>query len=126
MQLMPFTAQAVAKQTRQATVSLVSLTADPAAQHAPRHAYLQRDARPHSAIRCRSRLPAYNAGPHRVDEWLPQNGDPRVGPVDMIDWIELIPFNETRNYVQRVLENVVVYRARRGETTPTLLAQWTQ
>ena len=69
---------------------------------------------------------AYNAGPHRVDEWLPQNGDPRVGPVDMVDWIELIPFNETRNYVQRVLENVVVYRARRGENTPTLLAQWTK
>ena len=44
----------------------------------------------------------------------------------MIDWIELIPFNETRNYVQRVLENVVVYRARRGESTPTLLAQWTR
>ena len=69
---------------------------------------------------------AYNAGPHRVDEWLPENGDPRVGPIDMIDWIELIPFNETRNYVQRVLENVVVYRARRDENTPTLLAQWTQ
>ena len=44
----------------------------------------------------------------------------------MLDWIELIPLNETRNYVQRVLEeNVVVYRARRGESTP-LLAQWTQ
>jgi soluble lytic murein transglycosylase len=43
----------------------------------------------------------------------------------MIDWIELIPFSETRNYVQRVLENVVVYRARMGETTPTLLAEWT-
>jgi len=69
---------------------------------------------------------AYNAGPHRVDQWLPENGDPRVGPVDMLDWIELIPFNETRNYVQRVLENVVIYRARRGESTQTLLAQWTQ
>jgi hypothetical protein len=43
-----------------------------------------------------------------------------------IDWIELIPFNETRNYVQRVLENVVIYQTRRGETTPTLLAQWKQ
>ena len=69
---------------------------------------------------------AYNAGPHRVDQWLPENGDPRVGPIDMLDWIELIPFNETRNYVQRVLENVVIYRARRGESTPTLLAQWTK
>jgi soluble lytic murein transglycosylase len=44
----------------------------------------------------------------------------------MIDWIELIPFEETRNYVQRVLENVVIYRARTGEATPTLLAQWTR
>ena len=42
----------------------------------------------------------------------------------MIDWIELIPFNETRNYVQRVLENVVVYRAKRGETTTNLVAAW--
>jgi soluble lytic murein transglycosylase len=46
--------------------------------------------------------------------------------IDMIDWIELIPFGETRDYVQRVLENVVIYRARRGEATPTLLVQWTR
>ena len=69
---------------------------------------------------------AYNAGPHRVDQWLAENGDPRTGPIDMLDWIELIPFSETRNYVQRVLENVVIYRARRGDSTPTLLAQWTR
>jgi soluble lytic murein transglycosylase len=69
---------------------------------------------------------AYNAGPRRVEQWLAQNGDPRVGPVDMIDWIEEIPIGETRNYVQRVLENITIYRARRGETTPTLLAKWTQ
>jgi soluble lytic murein transglycosylase len=67
---------------------------------------------------------AYNAGPKRVDQWLAQNGDPRVGPIDMVDWIELIPFGETRNYVQRVLENVAIYRAHRGEAVPTLLAQW--
>jgi soluble lytic murein transglycosylase len=56
---------------------------------------------------------AYNAGPGRVDDWLGTYGDPRLpsGP-DMRDWIELIPFAETRNYVQRVIENVVVYRAR--------------
>jgi soluble lytic murein transglycosylase len=73
---------------------------------------------------------AYNAGPHRVDAWLAQNGDPRAkaGPQGsasaMIDWIERIPFAETRNYVERVLENVVVYQARRRETRPALLAQW--
>jgi soluble lytic murein transglycosylase len=58
---------------------------------------------------------AYNAGPRRVEEWLSTYGDPRVptmaGGMDMIDWIEQIPFTETRNYVQRVVENAVIYRA---------------
>ncbi|QNQ11322.1 lytic transglycosylase domain-containing protein [Sphingomonas alpina] len=52
---------------------------------------------------------AYNAGPGNVNKWLRANGDPRTGTVDMIDWIEAIPIQETRNYVQRVLENAVVY-----------------
>ena len=124
MQLMPFTAQAVAKQAGIPT-SLVSLTGDPSHNMRLGTAYLQE-----MLDRFDNSLPlavaAYNAGPHRVDEWLTENGDPRVGPIDMLDWIELIPINETRNYVQRVLENVVIYRARRGENTPTLLAQWTQ
>lgn len=55
---------------------------------------------------------AYNAGPGRVNEWLGAFGDPRAGFVTMLDWMELIPFNETRNYVQRVLENIAIYRAR--------------
>jgi soluble lytic murein transglycosylase len=67
---------------------------------------------------------AYNAGPHRVTQWLADNGDPRVGQQSMIDWIEMIPFNETRNYVQRVLENAVVYQARRTGTLPSMMAQW--
>ena len=124
MQLMPFTAQTVARQVGVGT-SLISLTADPAHNMRLGTTYLQQ-----MLDRFDNALPlavaAYNAGPHRVDQWLAENGDPRVGPVDMLDWIELIPFNETRNYVQRVLENVVIYRARRGETTPTLLAQWMQ
>ena len=124
MQLMPLTAQAVAKQIGTAT-SLPTLTSDPAHNMRLGTAYLRE-----MLERFDNSLPlavaAYNAGPHRVDQWLPENGDPRVGPIDMLDWIELIPINETRNYVQRVLENVVIYRARRGETTPTLLAQWTK
>ncbi len=133
MQLMPATAQIVARRLGEGTSPAV-LTSDP--QHNMRlgTAYFAG-----LLDRFAGSLPlaaaAYNAGPNRVDAWLADNGDPRVqnqdlGPVgvqvDMIDWIELIPFNETRNYVQRVLENVVVYRAKRGETTPTLVAEWTK
>ena len=143
MQLMPATAQQVARQIGEGT-SVAVLTSDP--QHNMRlgTAYLAG-----LLDRFAGALPlaaaGYNAGPNRVDAWLADNGDPRLqspfpptqepqnqergavgARIDMIDWIELIPFNETRNYVQRVLENVVVYRAKRGETTPTLVAEWTK
>ncbi len=52
---------------------------------------------------------AYNAGPGNVNKWLRANGDPRNGGIDWVEWIERIPIYETRNYVQRVLENAVVY-----------------
>jgi len=55
---------------------------------------------------------AYNAGPGNVKKWIAEHGDPRDSRVDPIDWIEQIPFSETRNYVQRVLENTEVYRNR--------------
>lgn len=57
---------------------------------------------------------AYNAGPGHVRRWIERFGDPRSGEVDMIDWVEKIPFPETRSYVQRVMENLVVYRHRLG------------
>jgi soluble lytic murein transglycosylase len=57
---------------------------------------------------------AYNAGPHRSKTWIKKYGDPRTGQIDPIDWVESIPFSETRNYVQRVMENMQVYRARRN------------
>ena len=60
---------------------------------------------------------SYNAGRRRVKEWIDQYGDPRDPKVDPIDWIERIPFSETRNYVQRVIENMQVYRAA-SETIP--------
>lgn len=55
---------------------------------------------------------AYNAGPGRVSEWIETSGDPRDDAIDPVRWIEEIPYTETRNYVQRVLEGVGVYRAR--------------
>lgn len=58
----------------------------------------------------------YNAGPRRPQQWMEQYGDPRTGAVDIVDWIEMIPFNETRNYVMRVTESLPVYRARLGKT----------
>ncbi|WP_254434828.1 lytic transglycosylase domain-containing protein [Magnetospirillum sp. UT-4] len=59
-------------------------------------------------------LAAYNAGPSRARRWVKEYGDPRDGAVDVIDWIEMIPFTETRNYVQRVMESVSIYRRKLG------------
>ena len=63
----------------------------------------------------------YNAGRGRVKEWIARFGDPRDPKVDPIDWVERIPFSETRNYVQRVLENLQVYRVRFGGGSKLLI-----
>ncbi len=61
----------------------------------------------------------YNAGPSRPKDWMDERGDPRLGEADIIDWIEMIPFRETRNYVQRVTEAIPIYEARlSGKTGP--------
>jgi soluble lytic murein transglycosylase len=57
---------------------------------------------------------AYNAGRGRVQQWIAAHGDPRNPEIDPVDWVERIPFAETRNYVERVVENLQVYRARFG------------
>ncbi|WP_174235106.1 lytic transglycosylase domain-containing protein [Ruegeria sp. EL01] len=57
----------------------------------------------------------YNAGPRRPLSWMARYGDPRAGDIDVVDWIETIPFSETRNYVMRVAESLPVYRARLGQ-----------
>jgi soluble lytic murein transglycosylase len=66
---------------------------------------------------------SYNAGVHNAEKWVTAFGDPRSPNVDPIDWIESIPFSETRNYVQRVLENTQIYRNRlAGQDTPLRIA----
>jgi hypothetical protein len=62
----------------------------------------------------------YNAGRGRVQQWVAQHGDPRDPNVDAVDWVERIPFSETRNYVQRVMENLQVYRYRFGASIATI------
>jgi len=63
----------------------------------------------------------YNAGRGRVKDWIAKYGDPRDRKIDPIDWVERIPFSETRNYVQRVLENLQVYRLRFGGGSKLLI-----
>jgi soluble lytic murein transglycosylase len=67
-------------------------------------------------------IAAYNGGPSRVRQWLHDYGDPRGGNINMVDWIEMIPINETRNYVQRVLENLQIYRGQVGRDSAFSLA----
>jgi len=62
----------------------------------------------------------YNAGRGRVREWVKARGDPRDPNVDAVDWVERIPLSETRNYVQRVMENLLVYRVRFDSKAPVL------
>jgi soluble lytic murein transglycosylase len=110
MQLMPDTARAVAARLGQ-PYDNARLTRDPAYNVALGSQFLgemlERFGGSYELA-----LAAYNAGPNRVARWLETIGDPRGGGIDMIDWIELIPFRETRNYVQRVMEGVAVYRDR--------------
>ncbi len=65
---------------------------------------------------------SYNAGPGNVRKWIAAYGDPRDNAVDAVDWVERIPFYETRNYVQRVSENLLVYRKRLEERSALVTA----
>ena len=125
MQLMPATAQALARQLGAAPVTQVSLVSDPAQNMQLGAAYM-RGLLDQFSGSLPLAVAAYNAGPAKVNRWLADNGDPRTGKPEMLDWIELIPYGETRNYVQRVLESVTIYSARRHETGTALLAQWSQ
>ena len=108
MQLMPYTAKLVAKQAKLPYVKS-RLTTDPEyninlGSHYIAGLILNYDGAYPFAVA------AYNAGPNRVKYWKKINKDPQKKQIDYVDWIELIKFRETRNYVQRVLENYNVYR----------------
>jgi soluble lytic murein transglycosylase len=120
MQLMPATAQTTAKHLN-LQVTSTELTSEPALNMQLGTAYL-REMLDGFGGALPLAVAAYNAGPTRVQEWLGAYGDPRAanGP-DMLDWMETIPFTETRNYVQRVLENIAVYRAKRNEPALSLV-----
>lgn len=123
MQLMPATARLVGQQQGTA-VSTWQLTSAPDVNMALGTAYFAG-----LMARFDNCLPlaiaSYNAGPNRVDQWLAQNGDFRTpGGPDVLDWIELIPFDETRNYVQRVTEGIAIYRAKQGVAVPYPLQPW--
>jgi soluble lytic murein transglycosylase len=108
MQLMPYTAKLVSKQAKLPYVRS-RLTTDPEyninlGSHYIAGLILNYDgAYPYAVA-------AYNAGPNRVKYWKKINKDPQKNQIDYVDWVELIKFKETRNYVQRVLENYNVYR----------------
>ena len=108
MQLMPQTAREVAR-VMQVSYRRDQLTADPTYNVRLGSRYLGGllDSWDGNYVLA---LAAYNAGEGRVRKWIREWGDPRRPDVDAIDWIELIPFSETRNYVQRVLESLQVYR----------------
>ena len=113
LQLMPTTARHVAK-TLGLPYSKARLTSDPAYNATLGAAHLG-DLVDNFGGSYVMTFAAYNAGASRVAQWVKQHGDPRDPKVDVVDWIELIPFTETRNYVQRIMENLQVYRARLGE-----------
>ena len=111
MQLMPATATAVARKLG-LKPDIAALTTDPGYNMRLGMSYLN------ELLGRFGQLPlaiaGYNAGPGRVQDWLVAQSDGSGAPPDMVDWIEMIPFTETRNYVQRVTENIVIYRARLG------------
>jgi soluble lytic murein transglycosylase len=120
MQLMPRTAKHIAKKL-QLPYSDAKLTKDPTYNVRLGRAYLGNllDGFGGSYILA---IASYNAGPARVQSWLSEYGDPRDRGVDAVDWIETIPFPETRNYVQRVLENLQIYRHRLNGKTEIALS----
>jgi soluble lytic murein transglycosylase len=110
MQLMPGTARLVARQYR-LSYAAGKLTGDPSYNVKLGAAHLGDLISDYNGSYVLT-LVAYNAGPRRAREWVAAYGDPRGGRIDPIDWIEHIPITETRQYVQKVLQNTHIYRSR--------------
>jgi soluble lytic murein transglycosylase len=117
MQVMPETARMIATKLGKG-FDRARLTSDPAYNAALGSEYLKQlleEFGPSIALIASG----YNAGPGRPRAWVEQFGDPRRDDVDVVDWVEMIPFSETRTYVMRVAESVVIYRAKlKGEAGP--------
>ena len=123
MQLMPPTARSVAGKMKIKRFNPGSLTSDPRTNVVLGSNYLADLVDKFNGSYVMA-IAGYNAGPGRVNGWLGENGDPRPKLDDMIDWVEKISVSETRNYVQRVMENLQVYRARlAGGSAPNRIAQ---
>src|SRR5208282_2866615 len=110
MQLMPQTAKQVAAAVKM-KYELARLVSDPSYNVTLGSAFLAQLLNGYDGSYVLS-LAAYNAGPGRVAEWIDDFGDPRKKDIDPIDWIERIPFTETRQYVQKILESTQLYRCR--------------
>jgi soluble lytic murein transglycosylase len=115
MQLMPATASAEAGRLGEA-FSLPRLTMDGLYNIDLGRGYLQQLIEDFGGSYALA-IASYNAGPSRIRQWLAEYGDPRGGKIDMVDWIETVPIDETRLYVQRVLENLQVYRGQDGRNS---------
>ncbi len=117
MQVMPATAQTVAKGLGE-DFTTGRLTIDPPFNVRIGSTYL-RDLADQFGPAVALIAAGYNAGPGRPKKWIAEFGDPRSADVDVVDWVETIPFTETRTYVMRVVEGVVIYRAQlKGEAGP--------
>ena len=116
MQLMPGTAREQAGKNGVQYLS-ASLVTDPAYNIRLGDGYFQRMLSYYGGSYPLA-VAAYNAGPGNVNKWLRQNGDPRSGTIRWVDWIERIPVYQTKDYVQRVLENAVVYEALHPDKAP--------
>ncbi len=108
MQLMPATAKLVAKNIS-VPYSRTSLTKDPNYNVKLGTYYFNMLLEDYDGV-FPFAIGAYNAGPNRIKAWLQRYGDPNRGQINFVDWVELIRFEETRNYVQRVIENINVYK----------------